>query len=104
MKPFWVKVMTVVVGAIETNIFVNATQQQFPANSLYKNAEKEITARATGTDVPHHSNRTDFARALVRDILGGAKGKVYRGAMASTIRYASTFLPASILASCLLGF
>lgn len=97
MKPFGVKVATVITGAIETNLFVNAPEHRLPADSIYKAAKSEVSARATGTDVSQHSKREDFARDLVKDILGGASGKVYRGAMASTIRFASTYLPTSVL-------
>lgn len=99
MKPFGVKVVTVITGAIETNIFVNAPEHRLPADSIYKAAANEVAARATGTDVSQHSKREDFARDLVRDILGGASGKVYRGAMASTIRFVGTYLPTTILVS-----
>lgn len=93
MKPFGVKVVTVITGSVETNLFVNAPEHHLPANSRYKTAAKEVAARATGVDVAQHSTPEEFARELVGDILGGASGKVYRGKLASIVRYASTYLP-----------
>ena len=100
MKPLGVDVVTVITGAIETNLFANAPEQQrLPEDSLYKAAEEKIALRTTGKDVPQRSKREDFARDLVKDILRGASGKVYKGAMASSIRFASTYIPTSVLVS-----
>jgi 1-acylglycerone phosphate reductase len=97
MKPLGVKVVTVICGAMETNLFANSPEHRLPADSLYKAAEKEIAMRATGRDVTQRSKCVDFARDLVKDILQGSSGKVYRGAMASSIRFASTCVPTSVL-------
>jgi 1-acylglycerone phosphate reductase len=97
MKPFGVKVVTVITGAIETNLFTNSPEHKLPADSLYREAGKEIALRATGTDVSKRSKSEDFARDLVQDTLRGASGRVYRGAMASSVRFASTCIPTSVL-------
>jgi 1-acylglycerone phosphate reductase len=97
MKPLGVKVVTVITGAIETNLFVNGPEHRLPDDSRYKAAEKEIALRATGRDVTQRSKCTDFARDLVKDILQGSSGKVYRGAMASSVHFASIYMPTSVL-------
>ena len=99
MKPFGVKVVTVITGSVESNIFVNAPEHHLPPGSLYGSAEKAIANRATGKDVNQHSTREDFAHSLVSDILGGASGKVYRGKMSTTARLVLTYMPTFIIVS-----
>ena len=56
MKPLGVDVVTVITGAIETNLFANAPEQQrLPEDSRYKAAEEKIALRTTGKDVPQRS-------------------------------------------------
>ena len=72
MKPLGVNVVTVITGAIETNLFANAPEQQsLPEDSLYKPAEEEIMLRTTGGDVKYRSKGDDFARDLVKVVLRG---------------------------------
>lgn len=97
VKPFGVKVATVITGAVQTNLFVNTPEYQLPADSRYKAARKEIASRATGVDVPRRSTTEEFAQDLVQDILRGATGKVYRGEMATSVRYATACIPTAIL-------
>lgn len=99
LKPFNVKVVTVITGSVESNIFVNAPEHHLPPGSLYAKAEKEIASRATGVDVNQHSKREDFARALVGDIVGGANGLVYRGKMSSLVRMVTSYLPIAMIVS-----
>ncbi|KAI8957942.1 oxidoreductase [Daldinia sp. FL1419] len=67
LKPLGVKVATVIVGAVRTNILANAPEHRLPPNSLYKGTEKEIAARATGQDVGDRlGTKEDFLRELVR--------------------------------------
>ncbi|KAI1095733.1 oxidoreductase [Rostrohypoxylon terebratum] len=98
MKPFGVKVATVMVGAVETRLFDNAPEHLLPPDSIYKAAEKEIGDWATGRNMEgQESKREDFARSLVKDILGGASGRVYRGNMTTTLRILASILPDFII-------
>jgi len=75
MAPFGVKVVSVVTGAVATNIMTNTSPNyQPPPDSLFKRAFKEINERATGEDVKSKMDPTEFASKVVRDILGGASG------------------------------
>ncbi|OCL05911.1 oxidoreductase [Glonium stellatum] len=97
MKPFGVKVVTVITGSVQSNIFANAPEHHLPPGSRYASAEKAIANRAAGKDVKQHSTPEEFARSLVSDVLGGASGKVYRGKMSTMVRVVSTYMPTFII-------
>ncbi|KAI0899100.1 oxidoreductase [Annulohypoxylon nitens] len=100
MKPFGVKVATVMVGAVETRLFDNAPEHHLPPDSIYRPAEKEISDWATGRNMEgQESKREDFARSLVKDILGGASGRVYCGNMSTMLRILASILPDFIIVS-----
>ncbi|KAK3692078.1 oxidoreductase [Podospora appendiculata] len=98
LKPFGVKVVTVITGAVETKLFANAPEHHLPVGSLYAVAEKEIASRATGTDVGAQTmSREAYARSLVGDVLHGATGKVYRGKMATLVRLVTSLFPTWVI-------
>ncbi|KAF3070856.1 NADPH-dependent 1-acyldihydroxyacetone phosphate reductase [Daldinia childiae] len=98
LKPFGVKVATIIVGAVHTNIFANAPEHKLPPNSLYKGAEKEIAARATGQDVGERlGTREDFSRELVGKLLRGASGRLHVGNMSTMIRIMTTWFPTCVV-------
>lgn len=100
LKPFGVKVLTVIVGAIKTNIFTNGPGYELPKGSRYEPARKEIAARISGHDVESRlGSPEDFARNLVGDIVRGASGTIGRGPMSSFIRFATAIFPSFILVS-----
>jgi 1-acylglycerone phosphate reductase len=99
MTPFGVNVVTVITGIVETNIMNNSLALEIPLNSRYAVAQKEILDRAQGKDVGSHMKSADYAERVVGDLLSGANGKIYRGQMASVVRYSSGYLPISIIVS-----
>ena len=99
MAPLGVKVATIVTGAVETNIMANGPEVKLPDDSLYLAVEENIVARGKGADVKSKMKSKDFADRVVSDILGGANGKVWRGEMASTVKYATAYLPSFMMVS-----
>ncbi|KAJ5532235.1 hypothetical protein N7494_008787 [Penicillium frequentans] len=97
MLPLNIKVITVITGAIETNIMKNSPapilQESFP----YFKAQEQITKLASGDDGVQRMKRKDFAKKVVGDVLLGTSGKVWRGASASATRLASLIVPSWIL-------
>ena len=99
LKPFGVKVVTVITGATQTNTFVN-TPPNLPDSSIYAPAEKEISDRQQGRDVEGRLGKPeDLARELAGDVLKGATGKVFRGKYSTLTRLLSTYLPSSMQVS-----
>lgn len=100
MRPLGVRVVTVNVGAVATNIFNNRPVYAPPPDSVYGPVEKQIEARVTGSDVSGSKDTPEvFARGLVGKILGGASGKVSSGKLSSTVRVCTTYLPTWLMVS-----
>ncbi|KAI0893564.1 oxidoreductase [Annulohypoxylon nitens] len=101
LQPLGVRVVTVNVGAVKTNIFGNApTQYELPRTSRYGPVEKQIGARVTGSDVSDQKDTPEnFARGLVGRVLGGATGKVSCGKFSTTIKVLTTYFPTWFIVS-----
>ncbi|KAJ9162184.1 NAD(P)-binding protein [Coniochaeta hoffmannii] len=96
LSPFDVRVVTVVPGAVETNM--NSSHVLAPStlpagDSLFKPAEKHI-AKA---NIPDRMSVDLFAEKVVADVLGGATGRVWRGAFTSCVWAIMTFCPRAVL-------
>lgn len=98
MSPFDVKVMSLVTGSIDTTIMSHG-ELTLPENSLYKKAHKEIQDRGNGIGAPSKTAPVDFAKQVVKDILHGTNGPIWRGAMASVAWYMSKFMPVWLMVS-----
>lgn len=99
LAPFGVKVVTVVTGAVRTNILSIGVNFVIPANSMFKSIEKEIAARAWGEDGTPRMETAVYAEKVVADSLGGANRQIWRGSHASIVRFTSNLFPASISVS-----
>lgn len=100
ISPFGVKVATVIVGGVKTNIHSNSPEHQLPPGSLYALAGEEISDRATGKDIRVRMDPPEvFAKGLVNDLVNGASGKIYRGNLSSTMSWMVWALPSWIMVS-----
>lgn len=97
LTPFGVKVVTVISGAVSTNVFKSGMDFRLPADSYYANIENQIAARARGESGIKQMDSMTYAEKVVTDILAGATGETWRGAYASVIRLISSYLPSRIL-------
>lgn len=93
LKPLGVNVVTAMVGSIETKFHTNNIVSTLPPNSLYRSVEQYIQDTASGKNAPKGTNATVFAENLVKDVLQGKKGKLWRGNMASMTKWASQCVP-----------
>jgi short-subunit dehydrogenase len=103
VEPFNIRVISLVTGSVATNV-MSHSNLTLPENSLYQKALPEIQTRGVGMDVSNKSAPADFAREVVKDILGGASGPVWRGAMASMVKLMSKYMPTGILVSATVFF
>ena len=102
LVPFDVKVVTVMTGAVKSNFFINSAVFKLPSTSPYMPLEKKIAPLAEGR-VPDDKLKMDphkYAERVVSDVVGGAKGKIWRGRLATCTWLVSIFLPGFILVSC----
>ncbi|KAL3476900.1 NAD(P)-binding protein [Aspergillus californicus] len=93
VAPFNVRVISLVTGAIDTKLMSHA-KINLPPDSVYVPAIDEIRNRGIGADVTNKSDPGDFARDVVHDVLAGAQGPVWRGAMSGMVRFMYRFGPA----------
>ncbi|KAF3386449.1 NADPH-dependent 1-acyldihydroxyacetone phosphate reductase [Penicillium rolfsii] len=96
LQPFNIRVISLVTGLVATNV-MSHSELTLPEDSLYQKALSEIQLRGVGKDVSNKSAPAAFAREVVKDVLGGATGPVWRGAMASMVKFMSTYMPTSVL-------
>lgn len=99
LAPMGIKVVTVVTGAVDTEICRNSPEPVLPPTSKYHAAQERLKLLATSEDGHKATKAAEYADAVVSDILGGATGKIWRGAHSTTTRYLSTLLPTSTMVS-----
>ena len=101
LEPLGVRVVTPIIGAIETHIFENSHTGPFqmPSGSYYEPIRPILQEIREGKKQPELTNVDVLARQLVSDILGGARGPVWRGATSTICRWLSNWLPNWLLDS-----
>ena len=98
LAPLGVRVLSVITGAVETNIFANTAAFELPGNSLYRGVEDRITRRARGEDIEGQQMKAHvFAEKLVADVLGGKTGVARRGKWSTSIGWLVWALPGFLI-------
>ena len=97
LAPLGVTVITGMLGSIESNFHVNDSWQGVPESSRYKSVEAQIANSAEGKVGPKKEKVRDFARRFIDDVLRGASGQIWRGAMAQTTRAIGHHAPMRVL-------
>ncbi|KAL9099662.1 MAG: hypothetical protein Q9187_009465, partial [Circinaria calcarea] len=97
LAPFHVKVLTVLTGAVKTN-GLNTTSKSFslPQDSLYKEIEETIAARARGEDGTPRMDPSVYAESVVSDVLKGKSGQIWKGAYAGFAKIMRDWFPTSL--------
>ena len=102
MEPLGVRVVTAMVGEIETNIYQNCEPPILPPGSYYKSVEQYIIDQAAGKLQKQNEPLEITARNLLRDVLSGRSGQTWRGGVAGTAKLATWLLPTRLFVSLLL--
>lgn len=93
LAPLQVKVLTVVTGSIETNIQANSPEPKLPEDSKYLAAAGYLSKSHSDQTTFRRDKPDIFAKSVIRDILHGTTGKVYRGPHSSIVRYVQPLMP-----------
>lgn len=98
LKPFNVKVLTIVTGGVKSNIA--RTDRQLPADSIYLPINAEYQRRTKHSQEVGMPN-DKYAKSVVNSVLGAGKGRrnIWQGNASWLIWFATRFLPAWILVS-----
>ncbi|KAH6855578.1 hypothetical protein B0I37DRAFT_58496 [Chaetomium sp. MPI-CAGE-AT-0009] len=93
LEPLGVRVVTAVCGSVDTPMFNRpGGRMKLPKTSHYY----DIQEMAQKERISHQSDSMNvdvFAEQVIRDILGGARGQVWRGSFAGLVRFASCLFP-----------
>lgn len=94
LRPLGVRVVTAMVGEVETKIY-SRSQARFslPDHSHYKQIEEVIGKQSRGELQANNEKAEVTARNLVKDVVSGRSGQIWRGGVAGTAKYASWLLP-----------
>ncbi|KEF54973.1 uncharacterized protein A1O9_08625 [Exophiala aquamarina CBS 119918] len=103
LAPLGIKVLTVVTGAVDTQISTNSPEPILPDTSRYHAAQEHLNKLVSSDDGIKRTKASDFADTVVKDILAGATGKLWRGTYAGMARYLPGLLPMSVLDGLLLN-
>lgn len=96
LTPLNVRVITLMPGGVESNIFANGPPPtELPKGSYYLPIEKQL-ARPVIFD---KMETAKFARCVVESVLNGHSGKVWRGASAGMVSWMVRFMPQWLLVS-----
>lgn len=97
LAPLGVRVLSLVTGAITSNVMANTPTARVPEGSYYTSAQDEISKLAEDRLGLKRTPADVFAKTVVDDVLGGSSGKVWRGAMAGTTKLMSHYAPSSMI-------
>ncbi|KAF2172593.1 hypothetical protein M409DRAFT_49151 [Zasmidium cellare ATCC 36951] len=93
MEPLGVRVVTAMVGEVETQIYQSGDSYKLPEGSYYKNVEKFIVDQGAGKLQQNNEPAAKTAKSLVDDVLRGMSGQTWRGGVAGTAKIAHWLLP-----------
>jgi 1-acylglycerone phosphate reductase len=100
LRPLGVKVMTAMVGMVESKFHDNIAEVEVKEDSLYKPAERWIKLSATagqGNLTQYEMPLEKFSLRLAEDILAGKTGKVWRGGLSTATAVMKWLLPNFLL-------
>ncbi|KAI1152045.1 hypothetical protein F4825DRAFT_420920 [Nemania diffusa] len=94
MQGLGVRVITAMVGEVETKIYDNALiSPSLPPSSYYKSIKQLIFQQGTGVMQVENEKAEVTAENLVKDVLSGRNGHVWRGGVAGRAKYFHWILP-----------
>lgn len=99
MTPFGVRVVVIVTGSIDTNVFTKSDEVVLPAESYYIPVAGQLNALAKGGSVKTKMSASTYANRVVSDVINGSNGKVWRGTFSSLARCAAWVLLVGIQVS-----
>lgn len=99
LQPLGVRVISLVTGAIATNIMTGASVADLPESSPYKveSVEAAIVKMTSAKDGIKRTPADEYAKMVVNDTLGGSSGRIWRGQMAGMVNFMNKLIPASII-------
>jgi short-subunit dehydrogenase len=99
LAPFGVRVLTIVTGIVATSFKANVPTVVLPDSSLYKPVASKIEGISNGSNIKNPMASDVYAEAVVKDVIGGKTGQVWRGGDARLAKFAKSFFPQWLMVS-----
>lgn len=99
LAPLSVRVLTIVTGMVATAFLANVPTPVLPASSLYRPVASNIEAMARGENVKNPMASDVYANEVVKDVLGGETGQVWRGTDAGLAKIGKSLFPGWLIVS-----
>ncbi|PSN74062.1 NAD(P)-binding protein [Corynespora cassiicola Philippines] len=93
LEPLDIRVVTLIVGCVQSKVIQNIPAYRIPEGSLYQPIESQINEFVQAENRPPETKTEDFARDVVRDVVGGKDGMVWRGKWSVTMWVLWAFFP-----------
>jgi 1-acylglycerone phosphate reductase len=90
---FGVRVLTIVTGIVATSFKANVLIVVLPDSSLYKLVASKIEGISNGSNIKNPMASDVYAEVVVKDVIGGKTGQVWRGGDAQLAKFAKSFFP-----------
>ncbi|KAI0485011.1 hypothetical protein GGR56DRAFT_616529 [Xylariaceae sp. FL0804] len=90
LSPFGVDVLEIVTGGVQTNGQSYFGDFKLPEQSLYKSIESTVASRAQGKDGMPRADRSEYAEAVVNEIVKRTTGKFWYGQNAESVKFTGT--------------
>lgn len=103
LQPLGIRVVTLVAGTAESNIYVNAGEINLPDGSYYQKARDIINKFRTGDFYTGAQPVDTMAGNIVKDVVNGVSGLTWRGGASTTLRLIAWLLPTSAIESIVNG-
>lgn len=93
LEPLGIRVMTVMLGQVSTQIYANTPPFHIPEGSPYEKVAGVIASQDKGELNLNNESAEIAAKNLVLDTMKGRRGKIWRGGLAGTIWLTLWLLP-----------
>lgn len=93
LEPLGVRVLTVMLGQVSTQMYANSPLFQLPEGSPYEKIAETIARSSRGELNLNNEPAELTARNLVRDTISGRRGQIWRGGLAGTVYLTLWLLP-----------
>lgn len=103
LEPLGVRVITVMVGIVDTPINAKSEKLVLPENSYYRVIKDQIARFRDGSAYPNKQDPDVTAKNIVHDVVGGSSSYIWRGQSATLAWFCFTFIPNRFLVTMLNG-
>lgn len=103
LEPLGVRVITVMVGIVDTPINAKSDDLVLPENSYYRVIRDTIARFRDGSAYPSKQDPDVTAKNIVHDVVSGSSSYTWRGKSATIAWFCFTFIPNRFLVNMLNG-